>query len=262
MTTDAVEIDRVAELPDVAESSWREVFACRDPRHVALVVVGLAVAIFSYEAVLVVVFDAREWWGRSLPGLVLAYGVVFVAIALLAGRVTDDRRRLGIFLATGWVAMALVSWVPRQRPADWSESAQLAWWAGWVVAIYVAFPIVYAVSNGQSVRSYGLRLGMFRGEAAIFAVLLPAIVVGAYVSAGQPRFQETYPFYTQWPDGPGSWGGLVAWWGMYALTFVALEFFFRGFLVTAGFLLIRWWAVPAMAAPTAFFTSTSPCPRW
>lgn len=261
MTTTAARVADATEAEAAAGSSWREVFACHDPRRVALVVVGLAAAVFSYEAVLVVVFDAREWWGRSLPGLALSYGVVFGTTALLAGRRAGDRRRLMVFLATGWVAMTLVSWLPRQRPVDWSESAQLAWWAGWVIAIYVAFPVAYAIANRQPVRSYGLRVGMFRGEARIFAVLLPVLVVGAYASAGQPRFQETYPFYTQWPHGPGSMAGLIAWWGMYALTFVALEFFFRGFLVAAGFRLIRWWAIPAMAAPYCLLHLDKPVPE-
>lgn len=244
-----------------AEPSWREVFSVPRPGLVAAVVAGTAAATFGYAALLLVVFDARAWWGGSLLGMGAAFGVAFGAIALLAARRTTQRRRLLAFLATAWASITIVSWLPRQRPPDWPELAQLAWWAGWVVAIYLSVPVVYALLCRQDVRSYGLRLGLFRGEARIFAVLLPAIVLGAYVSAGQPRFQEVYPFYGGWPDGPGSPAQLVAWWGMYAMTFVALEFFYRGFMVSAGFRLVGWWSIPAMAAPYCLLHLDKPLPE-
>lgn len=248
--------------PTHEELGWREVFSAERPRLVAAVVVGVAAATFGWAWVLVAVFDARSWWGHSLPGMAAAFGVAFLVILALGARATPQRGRLAAFLATGWATVTLVSWLPRQRPASWPELAQLGWWAGWVIAIYVAVPAAYALATGQSIRSYGLRLGLFRGELRIFAVLLPAIVVGAYAAAGQPRFQETYPFYRALAEGSGTLVGLVTWWAMYAATFVALEFFYRGFLVSAGFRLVRWWAVPAMAAPYCLLHLDKPLPEF
>lgn len=241
--------------------SWRAVFATHRPRRVVLVVLALALAVFAFEAVLITVFDARTWWGHSLGGTAIAFGLMFAAILALGWRRAADHRWFVGFVLTAWVAITLVSWLPRQRPPMWPELAQLTWWAGWCVAIYVAFPIVFARASRQSLRSYGLRLGLFRGELAIFAVLLPVIVAGAYLAAGQDRFQQTYPFYGDWAAGRGSLVGLVAWWVMYATTFVALEFFFRGFLVTAGFGLVGWWAIPAMAAPYCLLHLDKPLPE-
>lgn len=248
-------------VDDAAEPSWREVFAVRRPRVVAVVVAGVAAATFGYAAVLLVVFDARSWWGSSLWRMGLAFALAFAVIGGLAARGATDRRRLAILLVTAWAAITMVSWLPRQRPPEWPELAQLAWWAGWVVVIYVSVPVLYARANRQDVRSYGLRLGLFRGEARIFAILLPVILVGAYVSAGEPRFQAVYPFYGEWPDGPGTPAHLATWWLMYAATFVALEFFFRGFLVSAGFRLVGWWAIPAMAAPYCLLHLDKPVPE-
>lgn len=244
-----------------AEQGWRQVFAVQRPRLVAGVVAGVAAATFGYAALLIVVFDGRSWWGRSLGGVALAFGVELTVIGLLASRATRQRRRLAAFLATAWVGLSLVSWLPRQRPPEWSELAQLGWWAGWVIVIYVTVPTVYAVVMRQNLRSYGLRLGLFRGEFGIFAILLPAILIGAYAAAGQQRFQEVYPFYGAWPGGSGSPAGLAAWWVMYAATFVALEFFFRGFLVSAGFRIIGWWAIPAMATPYCLIHLDKPLPE-
>lgn len=252
--------DALAAAP-LPEPTWRQVFAVQRPRLVIGVVAAVAAATFSYVAVLLVVFDARSWWGRSLLGMALAFGVEFVVIGLLASRRTTHVRRLAAFLGTAWFAVTMVSWLPRQRPPEWPELAQLTWWATWAIAIYVTVPTVYALISRQDLRSYGLRLGLFRGEFRIFAVLLPAILIGAYVSAGQPRFQAVYPFYGEWPDGPGTPAHLGAWWLMYAATFVALEFFFRGFLVSAGFRLVGWWAIPAMAAPYCLLHLDKPLPE-
>jgi membrane protease YdiL (CAAX protease family) len=53
----------------------------------------------------------------------------------------------------------------------------------------------------------------------------------------------------------------LTWWVLYALTFVTLEFFYRGFLVTAGFPLLGWWAIPAMAAPYCLLHLDKPVPE-
>ena len=243
------------------EPSWREVFRVSNPGRTVAVVALVAASTFAYAALLIVVFDGRSWWGASLPGMAAAYGAVFLAVFALARPSRGRRAGLAAFLLTGWAGITMVTWLPRQRPSDWSELAQLGWWAAWTVAIYVAVPVGYAVATRTDPRSYGLRLGLFRGEARIFAVLLPVIVIGAYLAAGQPRFQEVYPFYGEWPDGPGSPAGLAAWWVMYSLTFVALEFFFRGFLVTAGFGQLGWWAIPAMAAPYCLLHLDKPVPE-
>ena len=96
-----------------------------------------------------------------------AFGLVFCAIALLGWRRAASAgasRQFTAFLVTSWAAVSLVSWLPRQRPSQLPELAQLGWWAAWCIFIYVAFPVAYALASRQSIRSYGLRLGLFRGE--------------------------------------------------------------------------------------------------
>jgi hypothetical protein len=261
VTTTATPVEVQAERRAAEARTWRDVFSVQRPWLVAATVVCVAGAVFAFEAVLIAAFDARSWWGHELAKTAGSFLVVFVVIALLGWRVSPSRPQLVVFLATGWAAISLVSWLPRQRPSSWPELTQLGWWAGCCMIIYVAFPVAYAVIHAQPIRSYGLRMGLFRGDLRIFAVLLPVIVAGAYLSAGQPRFQETYPFYTDWSAGRGTVLGLLTWWVLYALTFVTLEFFYRGFLVTAGFPLLGWWAIPAMAAPYCLLHLDKPVPE-
>src|SRR4029077_10260653 len=60
--------------------------------------------------------------------------------------------------------------------------------------------------------------------AALFAAILPVVIIASY----SKPFLATYPFYKA---AARSWTDFVAWELMYAASFVALEFFFRGFLL-------------------------------
>jgi len=61
---------------------------------------------------------------------------------------------------------------------------------------------------------------------ALFAAILPIVIAASYTRP----FQAVYPFYKL---AGRSWTDFVAWELMYAASFVALEFFFRGFLLFA-----------------------------
>ncbi len=106
----------------------------------------------------------------------------------------------------------------------------LAWWAGGAIfCFFVAPALLVRLAFRERLADYGLKWrGAFAGGWAyvgMFAVMAPLVAI----VSRQDEFQRTYPFYRP-PDGALG----VAFWcweGMYALQFVALEFFFRGFLV-------------------------------
>lgn len=108
---------------------------------------------------------------------------------------------------------------------------QLAMWALVCVGGYVALPalVIHFVLR-ERVRDYGLRINGIgphgRMYAVLFAIVVPVVVLASFGAA----FQQRYPFYDLHP-GEGLWPFLWAWWVLYAMQFVALEFFFRGFLV-------------------------------
>lgn len=104
-----------------------------------------------------------------------------------------------------------------------------AWWTGWRVLGYVVIPVIaIAALPGQRVRDYyvsprgvGRHLWIYT---LLFVLVLPLVVV-ASKSRG---FSLAYPFYKL---AHRSTFDLLAWELMYAVQFVALEFFFRGFLL-------------------------------
>jgi CAAX protease family protein len=108
---------------------------------------------------------------------------------------------------------------------------QLGMWVVVVLIGYVVLPVfVIRCVLRERVRDYGLRVSGVASHGGMYAVLYaiaaPFLVLASFGAA----FQHRYPFYDL-HHAEGLWPYLWAWWGLYALQFVALEFFFRGFLV-------------------------------
>lgn len=131
--------------------------------------------------------------------------------------------------------LGLDGWADQARQAFlWSGHAQrnglLFWGAGQVFA-YTVLPVAaIKLVLRERVGEYGLRIRGIGRHAPVYGVLLavsiPFVAAASYTSA----FQAKYPFYDLAP-GEGLWPNMTLWWAVYGLQFVALEFFFRGFMV-------------------------------
>jgi hypothetical protein len=203
------------------------------------------------------VFPVEQWRRDSLPvGL-----AIFAIPALAAFGIALARRHhapltpagLGYLVAL-WVTPAALLYVSQRQPFD-DALANLLWWAGSTIAIYVLVPVVYARSSGQSLRGYGLSVGFARSEAAIVTLISPIALVLVWLASADQRFLDTYPFYT------GDGWSLLAFEAAYGASFVALEFFFRGFLVFAGQPVLGVHAVPVMAFAYSLLHLGKPLPE-
>jgi membrane protease YdiL (CAAX protease family) len=118
---------------------------------------------------------------------------------------------------------------PALARGDYGELRAYAWWSGWRFIGYVVIPvIVIACMPGQRVRDYYLSLRQFRRHLRIYVILF-LLVLPLVIGAAQFRaFYYTYPFY-KWAN--RSAADFWAWEMLYALQFVSLEFFFRGFML-------------------------------
>lgn len=146
-----------------------------------------------------------DWW----PFFVL----VTAALVLLFQDYFGDRDTFGRLF-------------PSLQRTHYGTLYAFAWWSGTKVFGYVLVPIVVYRALRFPAREWGLRLhpsslGVY---AVLFAAVLPVVVIASYTAP----FQHTYPFYK---TAVRSWFDLCAWEVIYALQFLALEFFFRGFLL-------------------------------
>ncbi len=133
--------------------------------------------------------------------------------------------------------------------SDHAELNRLVFWGAVQVAGYVVLPVVVVAGVfRERLRDYGLRARGIGKHALPYLVLLvlslPALVVASYSSA----FQEKYPFLSLAP-GDGYWPKMWLWWGVYAVQFIALEFFFRGFFLHGLKRRFGWAAIFVMVVP-------------
>jgi len=104
------------------------------------------------------------------------------------------------------------------------------WWACFSIICYVPLPIlIVKLVFGGRLRDYGLRLVLKPRHLALYgAMLLFMAPIVLYVST-RIDFLNIYPFYRGASLAP--LGAVLVWEAAYGAQFVALEFFFRGFLV-------------------------------
>lgn len=104
------------------------------------------------------------------------------------------------------------------------------WWAASTLILFLLAPmlIVRQLFN-HHLGDYGFRLSVKQRHLLLYAGLLVAMLPIVFYTAGRPDFQNIYPFYRGAHSATG--GQVVAWEIFYLGQFIAVEFFFRGFLL-------------------------------
>jgi CAAX protease family protein len=134
-----------------------------------------------------------------------------------------------------------------------------AWWVAWALISYLTLPaIVMSLLPGQRLRDCNLGWRGFREHFWIYAGLYAAVLPVIWVVSLSPEF---YTFYPMYGEAGRSWFDLLVWEGLYAGQFIALEFFFRGFLVGGLSRSIGVFAIPVSVIPYMMIHFTKPWPE-
>jgi membrane protease YdiL (CAAX protease family) len=114
---------------------------------------------------------------------------------------------------------------------EYWQLKSFAWWSGWRVFGYIFIPIfaIWAMP-GERVRDYFVSFKGFTKHIWLYVALFLLIMPAVFIASKTASFRHTYPFYKL---AERSAFDLWAWEAMYAVQFVALEFFFRGFMLKA-----------------------------
>lgn len=125
----------------------------------------------------------------------------------------------------------------------------LVFWATVQILSYTVLPLaVIVLLWRRSPADYGLALRSSLPDAAPYALLFAVAVPFVAVASTTEAFQVKYPFLDLAAD-QVLWPYMYIWWVFYAAQFVALEFFFRGFLVHGLARSMGVLAVPVMVVP-------------
>jgi len=134
-----------------------------------------------------------------------------------------------------------------------------AWWVLWIVISFVVIPVIAMLcTRSKLLRECNLS---FRGLVQhfwIYVGLFVAVFPLIWLVSQTSNFYTYYPMYQ---DAGRSWRDLLMWEGMYAVQFIALEFFFRGFLVGGLSPTIGVLSVPVSVMPYMMLHFTKPAPE-
>jgi membrane protease YdiL (CAAX protease family) len=114
----------------------------------------------------------------------------------------------------------------------YDELYSYGWWALARVFGYVLVPLPLwkLMFPKDSLLDMGMRVRGFFTHLWIYGLCLAVVVPAMLIVAQQPDFGTYYPFYKQCSR---SWFDFLAWESMYFLQFLALEMFFRGWMLGA-----------------------------
>ncbi len=164
--------------------------------------------------------------GRTLDRRVVLV-LMTAAVCLIFRHYLGDRQWAHTLLEVARaVGLAEGTGRPRASLID-----QYTYWACVRVVGYLVLPaLVIRHLLGGSLADYGGRLrGSFTSVGVYGSMLAIALVMVALASGTEP-FLAKYPFYRPAPGEP-LWPHFYRWEVVYALQFIATEFFYRGFLV-------------------------------
>lgn len=124
---------------------------------------------------------------------------------------------------------ALYTLLPSLESERFHALAELSMWVGVRLLGFFLLPaLTVRLVLRERLVDHGFALAGLRGHMRPYAIALLLVLPCVVISSYDPAFTAYYPFYRL---AGASWLDLVVWEALYALQFVALEFFFRGFWV-------------------------------
>ena len=121
-------------------------------------------------------------------------------------------------------------WSHAIRSSHFTELYGYIWWAGWHYLFFLLIPIlVVKYLFKEKLSAYGWQSGELLSHKWIYiSTMLFFVLFLSWFSFHNREFAHYYPFYHH---AYRSWFDLITWEILYLLQFVALEFFFRGFIL-------------------------------
>ncbi len=141
----------------------------------------------------------------------------------------------------------------RELYPDGSEMGGFRWWVGARILGYFVVPFLVALAVRAPFSQLGVGLGDTLRHAWIYAALFGCVLPFVFLASRAPSFIKIYPFYR----GPHQ----LEWELEYGATFVALEFFFRGFALQWLRRVMGPYAVFVMVVPYAMIHVGKPLPE-
>jgi membrane protease YdiL (CAAX protease family) len=134
-----------------------------------------------------------------------------------------------IRMVEDWFDIKNQSWTRAFRHHPYRELLGYVWWGFWNVLCFLIIPMLtIKLVLKQPLKNYGWQVGSIKQHWLGYVLLASPIMLFAFLVSFREDFANHYPFYNL---AHKSWLDLILWECIYILQFIAVEFFFRGFLV-------------------------------
>ena len=140
-------------------------------------------------------------------------------------------RQVVLVLVTAACCLWIGQFGGRLRPPNLQPLHRSVAWAGIQICAYLIIPVIVCIISRINLATVGWSIRGLKEHwtpyAGILFVALPAVVAVSFSS----EFQTKYPLLEVRDGGQINLAQMLIWWAFYAVQFVAIESFFRGFLV-------------------------------
>ena len=156
-------------------------------------------------------------------------GIACLSLILVHYLKYDSRFYGFINQLESWFGVAHNHWRAAIYHHPFGELLVQVWWGFWHLLAFIILPmVVIKFWLKDSIKAYGWQKGEVAQHWLGYVLLAAPIMVFAIIASFGEAFPNFYPFYKY---ASRSWFDLIAWEAIYIMQFIAVEFFFRGFLV-------------------------------
>lgn len=134
-----------------------------------------------------------------------------------------------IRILEGWFEIENNQWSRQYRYHPYRELLGYVWWGCWNLLCFLVIPMLtIKLVLKQPLKNYGWQVGSVKQHWLGYVLLASPIMFFAFLVSFREDFANHYPFYNL---AHKSWLDLILWECIYIAQFIAVEFFFRGFIV-------------------------------
>ena len=185
---------------------------------------------------------------RKADHKVLLVFAVSISVILIQNQFTNPGFLMKFFFLRDFIlARASADFYP---PLYWALSTSLDYFL--LPAIVIWF--VYR----EPLANFGLRLEKDKRILLLYLVLFLAVIIPVWFASSAVHFHQIYPVYRSAGD---SLPGYLIWEFTYALQFIMIEFFYRGFMIFALARYFGYHAIFIMAIPYTMVHFSKPLPE-
>ncbi len=199
--------------------------------------------------------------GADAKALTILVAAAFVLTLQRYACMTDElNQTFDLLTRLGLGALADAGRAYLGRGEETHQMHRLTWWAFGCFTVFFGLPaLLVRLGFRERLADYGLKLRGAFADWWVYVVMFAVVGPLVLLASRDPHFQQTYPFYHPQPGrlGPDFW----RWEALYALQFLGVEFFFRGFLVHGLKHRFGAYAIAVMTVPYCMLHFFKPLPE-